>query len=155
MLLGSLPLKSEGVTPGYFLGLFPEHPTVLRPWGPRGCPPIRTYAIYWKNIGICHRIKGRAAGVHATPRIQQLELQTDAWCLHGTGISQKPGKKLRDINFWFSICSGQAKANLDLLFLCECPVVFAEYSEIWGSEGCVTTSAFCVLRQKFPDFPSL
>ena len=24
-------------------------------------------------------------------------MQRDAWCLHGRGISQKPGKKIRDI----------------------------------------------------------
>lgn len=38
-------------------------------------------------------------------------MQRNAWCLHGRGFSQKSGKKIRDINFWFSIYSGLGKGK--------------------------------------------
>lgn len=83
MLLDSLPLGLEGEHMIMFTscqsatgscwrkcgtGCLPRIPQC---WGPRNhwLPTILIWAIYWKDIGICHRIKRRAAGTHAAPRI--------------------------------------------------------------------------------------
>ena len=53
----------------------------------------------------------------------------EVWCLHGGGISQKPGKKIKDIKFWFSVFWAWQRQILNSLFLCECFVFFVESSE--------------------------
>lgn len=79
-------------------------------------------------------------------------MQREAWCLHGRGVSQKPGKKIKDIKFWFSIFWARQRQILNSLFLCGCFVLFVDSSETWGSERSMTTSALWALQQKFPDW---
>lgn len=65
-------------------------------------------------------------------------------------------RRLGVLTFGFQFILGRTKVNLELLFFCECPLFFIEYSETWGTQrGCMITSALRVLQQKFPDFPNL